>query len=35
MDKKNKKHDVVPAMLFVSFIGVVILTLILISMPGF
>ncbi len=35
MDKKNKKHDTVPAMLFVGFLGAVILALVLISMPGF
>lgn len=35
MDKKNKEHDTVPAMLFVGFLGAVILALVLISMPGF
>ena len=35
MSKKNEKQDVIPAMLFVGFLGAVILALVLISMPGF
>jgi len=35
MDKKDKKQDIVPAMLFTGFLMVVILALILIGMPGF
>ena len=35
--KKNEKkeHDIVPAMLFVAFLGMIIMTLILTSTPGF
>ncbi len=35
MDKKNKKQDIVPALLFVAFLGAIILALIVISMPRF
>jgi hypothetical protein len=35
MNEKDKKQDIVPAMLFVGFLMVVVLALVLISMPGF
>jgi hypothetical protein len=35
MSEKDKKQDIVPAMLFAGFLMVIILTLVLISMPGF
>ncbi len=35
MDEKEKKQDIVPAMLFTGFLMVIILALVLIGMPGF